>query len=258
MFHLDTDADLWVGRSSLVATDTAGQDVTMPENVRLYMASGIQHAVHRPGAIQVTEQPGNPLGYGSYMRALLVALTEWVETGRTPPDSQFPSRGDGTLVSRAEAGRDFPAIPGMGFPDVLNELHLRDHSVEPPIDGAEYPVLVCAVDQDGNSRGGLRHPLLTAPRGTHTGWAIRIPGYGAGDLFTVQGSFVPFAATGANRVASGDPRFSIEERYPSRAAWVQRVAEAAGTLVAQRLLLPEDAARLQRACAATDDVFAVL
>ena len=61
IFHLDTDSDLWVGRASLVATDHAGNDVAMPDNVRLFMASGIQHAVHKPPAKQVTQLPGNPL-----------------------------------------------------------------------------------------------------------------------------------------------------------------------------------------------------
>ena len=64
---------------------------------------------------------------------------------------------------------------------MLNALHLRDHSVEPPIDGPSYPVLVSAVDADGNGLDGLRHPLLSASIATHTGWAVRIPGYAAGD-----------------------------------------------------------------------------
>ncbi len=258
IIHLDTDSDLWVGRASLVATDHAGNDTAMPENVRLFMASGIQHAVHKPPAKQVTQLPGNPLGYSSYMRALLIALTEWVEKGIAPPASCFQSRAAGTLVEREEAEAQFPRIPGVDFPDVLNELRLRDHSVEPPIEGAPYTVLVAAVDADGNSKGGLRHPLLTAPIATHTGWAIRIPGYAAGDLFTIQGSCLPFAETAAERLRSGDPRPSFEERYGSHAAWATRVAEATETLVSQRLLLREDADRLIAASKVSKDVLAVL
>jgi hypothetical protein len=258
IIHLDTDSDLWVGRASLAATDRAGNDVAMPDNVRLFMASGIQHAVHKPPAKQITQLPGNPLGYSSYMRALLIALTEWVEKGIAPPASRFPSRAEGTLVSREDAEAAFPHIPGVDFPDVLNELRLRDHSVEPPIEGAPYTVLVSAVDADGNSKGGLRHPLLTAPIATHTGWAIRIPGYAAGDLFTIQGSCIPFAETAAERQQSGDPRPSFEERYGSHAAWAARVAEAAETLVTERLLLREDADRLIAAAKESKDVLAVL
>lgn len=256
VIHLDTDSDLWAGRSSLVATDTAGRDLPMPDNVRIYMASGIQHAVHKPAAQRVTQLPGNPLGYSSWMRALLIALTEWVEQGIEPPSSQFPTRADGTLVTREDAARAFPRLPDVDFPDVLNELHLRDHSVEPPVDGPAYPVLVCAVDADGNSLGGLRHPLLTVPLGTHTGWAVRLPGWAAGDLFTVQGSYLPFAATEEAR--GTDPRPSLAARYGGHAAWAARVAEAAEDLVRDRLLLREDADRLIAAARESYDVIDVL
>jgi hypothetical protein len=144
------------------------------------------------------------------------------------------------------------------FPDVLNELHLRDHSVEPPIDGPEYPVFVNALDEDGNSLGGLRHPVLAAPLGTHTGWAVRMPGYAEGDLFTVQGSYIPFPATEAERLRTGDPRRSIEARYPSHAAWAGRVIAAAEQLVAERLLLREDADRLIAAARESRDVMGAL
>ena len=55
------------------------------------------------------------------------------------------------------------------------------------------------------------------------------------------GSFIPFAATEADREASGDPRPSLEARYSNHAAYVQAVSEAADELVAERLLLPADA-----------------
>ncbi len=258
ILHLDADSDMWAARASLSATDPEGADAAMPEDVRLYLASGIQHAVYKPAANPVTQLPGNPLGYAAWMRALLIALTEWVEKGTPPPASRFPSRAGGTLVSREKAERAFPRIPGVTFPDVLNALHLRDHSVEPPVDGPEYPVLVNAVDTDGNSLGGLRHPLLTAPLGTHTGWALRVAGHAAGDLFTVQGSFLPFPATEAARAASGDPRPSIESRYPSHAAWAARVIAAAEQLVTERLLLREDADRLIAAARESWDVMEVL
>lgn len=249
---------MWAARASLVATDPAGQDVAMPDDVRIYLASSTQHAVHKPEAKHAGQLPGNPLGYSSWLRALLIALAEWVENGTLPPASQFPSHAEGALATREEAERAFPRIPGVRFPDVLNALHLRDHSVEPPVDGPEYPVFVNALDADGNSLGGLRHPVLAAPLGTHTGWAVRVPGYAEGDLFTVQGSYVPFPATEAERARTGDPRRSIEARYPSHDAWAARVIAAAETLVAQRLLLREDADRLIAAARESRDVLGVL
>ncbi|MGE0222512.1 MAG: alpha/beta hydrolase domain-containing protein [Acetobacteraceae bacterium] len=258
VMHLDADSDIWAARASLVATDTQGNDAAMPDNVRLYLASGTQHAVYKPEAKHAGELPGNPLGYSAWMRALLVALVEWVEKGTTPPSSRFPSGSAGTLVTREEAQAQFPRLHGVTFPSVLNALHLRDHSVEPPIEGPEYPVFVVATDADGNSRDGLRHPLLTAPLATHTGWSVRVPGYAAGDLFTVQGSIIPFAETEAARAAAGDPRPSVEARYGSREAWAARVVDAAESLVAERLLLREDADRLIQAVRGTGNVFAVL
>src|SRR4029077_39232 len=126
----------------------------------------------------------------------------------------------------------------------LNELRLRDHSVEPPIETTAYPVFVQSVDADGNSVGGLRHPLLDAPLATHVGWSLRAAGYGEGDLFTIQGSMIPFAATEAERLRADDPRPSLEARYASRDAWAARLTEAVDRLVADRLLMPEDADRL--------------
>ena len=187
------------------------------------------------------------------MRALLVALFEWVEHGITPPDSRFPSRAAGTLVPLAEARATFPRLPQVNFPNVLNELRLRDHSVEPPSEGTAYPVFVQTTNADGNALGGIRHPLLTAPLATHAGWSLRASGYGEGDLFTIQGSMIPFAATEAERQRAGDPRPSLEARY----AWAARLAEATDRLVAERLLLAEDGDRLA-AARETWDVFEAL
>src|SRR5438270_12893803 len=160
----------------------------MPEEVRIYTVTGVPHAPFRPLAKPVMQLSGNPLGYGAFMRALLVALFEWVEHGTAPPDSRFPSRSAGTLVPLAEARRTFPRLPGVNFPNVLNELRLRDHSVEPPSESTSYPVLVQATDADGNALGGIRHPLLAGPLATHAGWSLRVRGYAEGDLFTIQGS----------------------------------------------------------------------
>jgi hypothetical protein len=99
-----------------------------------------------------------------------VALVEWVERGIAPPDSRFPSRAAGTLVPLAEARATFPRPSQVDFPNVLNELRLRDHSVEPPIESTAYPVFVQSTDADGNALGGIRHPLLTAPLATPAGW----------------------------------------------------------------------------------------
>ena len=37
-----------------------------------------------------------------------------------------------------EARATFPGLPQVNFPNVLNELRLRDHSVEPPIESTHF------------------------------------------------------------------------------------------------------------------------
>jgi hypothetical protein len=146
----------------------------------------------------------------------------------------------------------------VNFPNVLNELRLRDHSVEPPSESTVYPVFVQSTDTDGNALGGIRHPLLTAPLATHVGWSLRASGYGEGELFTIQGSMIPFAQTEAERERADDPRPSLEARYASRDAWAARLAEAVDRLVSERLLLAEDGDRLAAAARESWDVYQAL
>jgi Alpha/beta hydrolase domain len=185
------------------------------------------------------------------MWALLVALFEWAEHGTAPPDSRFPSRAAGTLVPLAEARRIFPRLPGVNFPNVLNELRLRDHSVEPPRESPAYPVFVQSTDADGNALGGIRHPLLAAPLATYVGWALRASGYGEGDLFTIQGSTI----RSHRPKPSGCEPMIREARYGSRDAWATRLTEAVDRLVADRVLLAEDGDRLTAAARQSWEVY---
>ena len=68
----------------------------------------------------------------------------------------------------------------------------------------------------------------------------------------------PFAPTEAERQRNADPRPSLEARYPSREAWVKQLAAATERLVAERLLLREDADRLIAAAHESWDVYRVL
>jgi hypothetical protein len=50
----------------------------------------------------------------------------------------------------------------------------------------------------------------------------------------------------------GDPRLSLEERYGARADYVAKVKATADALVAERLLLPADAAAYVQAAETSD------
>ena len=251
IMHIDTDSEIWSARASLVVTDTRGNDIEQPENVRVYLLAGLQHGSYKPPSPGVTQLAANPLDYGPFLRALLPAMVSWVEAGTAPPVSRFPLRQPRTLVTLSEARARFPSIPGVEFPQVVNVLHLTDHCKEPPAEGGEYPVFVAATDADGNGVAGVLHPLIMAARGTYTGWCLRATGYAEGELYSIAGSYVPFASTRGERMAGGDPRLSLEERYGSDAAWRERLEAACDELVRSRFLLPEDKDRLLAAAERT-------
>ena len=123
-----------------------------------------------------------------------------------------------------------------------------------PRNGKIYPTYVPKTDADGNDIAGVRLPDVTVPLATYTGWSLRA-GPQAGDGCEGAGQMIAFPKTKADRLASGDPRLSIEERYPSFSVYSAKVRAAVEEMVAKRLMLPEDAqaaiARLLKAGQAT-------
>ena len=242
--HSDGEAELWQARASLVVTDPLGHHVELPENVRAYLIAGTQHGggrgVHATTPSQgICQNLNNPLALGQTRVALSVALYEWVTQGVEPPPSRFPTVANGGLVTATATG--FPDIPGVTYSGSFNPLHLSDHRSVPPTRGDAYTVLVARTDADGNMTDGIRHPNLAAPIATHTGWNLRRAGFAEDEQCAGTGSFIPFATSDAERQASGDPRRSVEERYPDHQAYVRAVSEAADALVRDRLLLRRDA-----------------
>jgi hypothetical protein len=144
-----------------------------------------------------------------------------------------------------------PAVPGFALPPGANRITPPVDWVDPParIDNF-YGALVCAVDADGNEVAGIRLPPIAVPLGTHTGWNV----YRAQplELADRDGSLIPFARTKEECQATGDPRPSVAERYGSPEAYAAKVEAAAATLVAERLLLPSDAAAFAAAAKICD------
>jgi ABC-type amino acid transport system permease subunit len=93
---------------------------------------------------------------------------------------------------------------------------------------------------------GLR-PGLTLRR-----VVIRRSGFGLNDGCEGSGQFIPFANTQAERIAAGDPRLSLEERYETHGGYVSAVANAAHDLKQQRLLLQKDVQMYINAAAQSD------
>ncbi len=245
IFYTNTSVEYWGGgrAAALVHTSPDGaRDLQLPANERVYFLAGSQHgpAAFPPSASN-GQQKNNPTDYWWTMRALLVAMEEWVRDGTTPPESRYPRLAEGTLVAAARI--EFPPVRDVTSPASLtaggraaNARIARDGAPGMPL-----PLLVPQVDADGNERAGIRLPDVAVPLATVTGWNFRKPEIGAPDqLFPLLGSYIPFAATKTGATATGDPRRSIEERYQGRESYLQQVRDAANALVKDRYLRADD------------------
>ena len=273
-------SELWALQGSPVLTDAYGtRDLEQPDDLRIYYFAGTQHgtapirwnpaATVYPSGVQSTFDP--------IVRALWVRLTAWMVEEKLPPESRVPRLADGTLVRPEQL--QYPAMQGILFPAQgearpvpdfeyrgwYNALGLLDFGPRfeeadetgiadwrpPAYLGKDYAILVSAVDADGNEVAGLQPVGNAAPLGTNLPY-----NYGAdltaGDLFWLSGSFIPFHKTRAGRLAAGDERPSLEERYGDHAGYVAAVRAAATRLLAEGFLLPEDATRLLEEAAHSD------
>ena len=259
VIHTQTSTEYWQRRGSLVHTDTQGRDLAQPDTVRVYLWASSQHFSDphlAAPARGLGRELQNAVSTSPLFRALLDHLDRWVTDGTPPPPSRIPRRTDGGLVTMEEWRAAFPQIPGVALPQSPNRLPAYDYGPQaeegyitkdppdPPAGGEEYAVLVPAVDADGNEVAGIRMPTVQAPLGTYTGWNIRAAAQSPGALAGLEGSTIPFPATGAEREATGDPRPSVEERYPGAVARARAMAIAARRLVSEGFLLEEDFERI--------------
>lgn len=232
LFHVDTSAEFWQAGSSLIGTGGTARDVPLPRGVRAYLIAG---GSHMPGlAMSYCRYPANGLDYQPILRALLVRLVDWTAHRRTPPDSRWPSLAQGDLRSLDALAPPDLGGAGLEWPKVVNRPLA-------PAGKRGWPVQVPRVDADGNDISGIHAPDLSAPLGTYLGWNVRKPGFAAGDLCNLAGSYVPFARTEVER--GGDPRPSLERRY-SDGSRQPRMAAAIAALQGQGFLLAEDAEAL--------------
>jgi hypothetical protein len=234
---------------------------------RLYFISSMQHGTGNGDAKGACQQFGNPLDSGPIQRALWEALDQWSTKGVAPPPSMVPRLADGTLVApMPQQTQGFPKIPGVTYTGLKSTRYLLNYgphyyetgimTVNPPVitqpmfdnpkNGAIYATFVPKTDADGNDIAGVRLPDVKVPLATYTGWSLR-SGAQSNDGCEGTGQMIAFSKTKAERVASGDPRLSVEERYPSAEAYSAAAKQAIDDLVGKRYMLREDAdAYMQR------------
>jgi len=267
-------SEFWSLRASPDFVGTGNdKDIPLPENVRRYYVASTQHGGGRGGFSREPAPPlparangntktplmpvpcvlpPNPNPMDDIRQALLVALKDWVVRGTPPPPSSYPTLGAGTLVPATSRAMGFPMIPGVPLPDgVANPLIVYDLggdfnyddlsgaiTKEPPAIRAVIEPLVPRVGSDGNEIGGIHTVLQQAALGTYLGWNISASGFAKGQYCSLAGSYVPFAATKDDRIAT------LEERYGTQEGYVCVVKRAAQDLLRIRFLLKEDADHL--------------
>jgi len=251
IIHLIGGFETWGGRDVLVSTDGLGHDIGLPENVREYVVPGASHGggggvATIPTLSPICKYPISAVVESTIDRALVPVLEDWVAKDVAPPPSAYPSHANRLLAppeDRSAVG--FPDLSSIGvtYPAGLyNPLVVTDyfHTIPFPNLSKNYTVLVSKTDSDGNELAGVRVPEVVVPLATYTSWNLRAANHAPGENGYYLGSTFVFASTKAERMASGDPRPSLEERYSSKADYVSKVQAAAEALVGQRLLLEED------------------
>lgn len=234
--HTDTSTEFWQGRAALVSTTPAGEPIAQPDSVRLFFVAGAPHFNAwgaTPKADKVCQYPTNPVSAGPTLRALTVAMHQWLASGTAPRPSLFPA-GQGALVKPESVA--FPRIDGAVPHPPVNGLAMRDPADLPPKAGAAYNILVPRVDADGMDLGGVREVPVAAPMGSYWGWNLRREGFAPGDLCSLTGSFVAFPKEALN----SDSRQPLSARYRTAADYEKALGTAADALVRDGLLLKED------------------
>ncbi|CAN7583880.1 alpha/beta hydrolase domain-containing protein [Variovorax sp. LjRoot290] len=264
----------WIG--------TAGDaDIPLTRNVRRYYVPSTNHGggagsfTHIPTTTTGPTCPGNnfgratlaanPVPHTEITNVLRLAMRDWVLKGTPPPPSRWPTLAGKTLVEANKEAMGFPdGVPGIPDSIFLPEnfaFPVFDYDWGPQFNHAEasgvptnvpppikkvIPMKVPKVDADGNEIAGVPTVLVMAPLGTYLGFNITAAGFHQGQVCNYVGGYVPFARTRAERIARGDPRLSLEERYGNHEGYVAAVRAAAEKAFAEGFLLPADRERLIR------------
>lgn len=241
LFLTNGSYEYWGRCASLIhTTEDAKADVEPPPGTRIYFFAGSQHTVGTiPPRPAPTQNLTNTNDYRYSLRALLLAMQAWLVNGAEPPGSRFPHLVDEQLTTIGDL--NFPHVHGVRLCEYKRQAYRLNFSTEPPSVGPAFPTLVPQVDDDGNELGGIRMPEIAVPLASYTGWNLRSPAIGAPSEPTAfLGSWIPFAKTKAARMAAGDSRLSIEERYAGEQDYLSQIDSAARDLVRERFLLPTD------------------
>ena len=228
--------------------------------------------------------PTSPIPATHTNAALNFALQQLVMNGTPMPPSVYPTIARGELLVNTAAGLGYPdfstTVPRLTYrgdqawPPFVYDFGPGENydqqsgipTIQPPIINAVLPVYGAKVNGDGNEIvTGMPTVLGEAPLGTYVGWNLATTGWygpnasnGPGSVGQVfagagnSGGYWPFWDTRANRLAAGDPRPSLEERYGTHAGFVCVVTRAVNRAVYMRFMLPSDAPTVIASAAASN------
>ena len=228
--------------------------------------------------------PTSPIPATHTNNALNYALVQLIMQGTPMPPSVYPTIARGELVPNTAAAEGYPdfhlTVPRLTYrgdqawPPFVYDFGPGENydqesgipTIQPPIINAVLPVYAARVNADGNENvTGMPTVLGEAPLGTYVGWNLATTGWygpnasnGPGSVGQVfagagnSGGYWPFWDTMAGRLAAGDSRLSLEERYGTHAGYVCVVTRAVNRAVQQRFLLPSDAPTVIATAAASN------
>ena len=237
----DTELEFYQGRASLVATDTQGNALTMPDNVRLFLLSNLQHAAPANAKSEMTRTCMFPVEPALCRSAVARAAHRdggldhaRCAAAREPlsePRRRDAGRADGGRLSANSRRHPFRHDePGGRAGRAHHAADARRRLSGVPAEDRRRRAQPRG-DSPAVARGAGRHPHgLELPQGR----------FGEGELCDNTGSMIPFARTREERLKAGDPRLSLEERYRGSER-ADAMVRAARKLVEDRLLLEEDA-----------------
>ena len=280
-------AEMWDLRYSggMVGT-SADADIPLTRNNRRYFIPSTPHAGGSGGfsvtPLAVPNGSGfnygactfaaNPMPYTQTVNAITFHVRNWIMKGTPPPPSRYPTLVGHTLVDPTKEAIGFPSLPQVlasatpaaptGLVNPILDYDFGPRFRYPDQSGIidnvlpnilhVVPMKVPRTDADGNDLGGVPVVLRDAPLGTYLGWNVTAAGFHKGQICSFTGGMIPFATTLEQRLATGDPRLSLTERYGSHAGYVAAVTAAADNAVAQGFLLPADHDALIAAAAASN------
>ena len=231
----------WVGT-------TADKDIPLPANVRRYYIPSTQHGggerrLQRRLRLRCPRScPGtnfgagifaaNPVPHTETVNALRVHFRNWVMKDTPPPPSRYPTlaQDEATWSMPTKEAMGFPTIPGVppsaptGLINPVLDYDWGPTSTTSTASGV--PTKVPPEDQAGDQNDGAARGCRRQRAGRRAGRAARRAArhvsrlehhgrtaFHKGKICNYAGGMIPFAKTKAERMANGDPRLSLEERY---------------------------------------------